>query len=102
MATYDKASAIIAQSFPAMAAANEIVGKIKPASDGEKPDGGKPQPSIQEHPEFKGLQKKLEEIEEKEGRKLGGRARKRLKEDLVHELLLMSTTEDDLRCYTRG
>lgn len=33
------------------------------------------------------LQKKLEEIEEKEGRKLGGRARKRLKEDLVHELL---------------
>ena len=33
------------------------------------------------------LQKKLVEIEEKEGRKLGGRARKRLKEDLVHELL---------------
>ena len=33
------------------------------------------------------LQKKLEEIEGKEGRKLGGRARKRLKEDLVHELL---------------
>lgn len=33
------------------------------------------------------LQKKLAEIEEKEGRKLGGRARKRLKEDLVHELL---------------
>ncbi|MFZ5637865.1 MAG: recombination-associated protein RdgC [Pseudomonadota bacterium] len=33
------------------------------------------------------LQKKLQEIEDKEGRKLGGRARKRLKEDLVHELL---------------
>jgi recombination associated protein RdgC len=33
------------------------------------------------------LQKKLAEIEEKEGRHLGGRARKRLKEDLVHELL---------------
>lgn len=33
------------------------------------------------------LQKKLAEIEEKEGRRLGGRARKRLKEDLVHELL---------------
>jgi recombination associated protein RdgC len=33
------------------------------------------------------LQKKLADIEEKEGRKLGGRARKRLKEDLVHELL---------------
>jgi recombination associated protein RdgC len=33
------------------------------------------------------LQKKLAEIEEQEGRKLGGRARKRLKEDLVHELL---------------
>jgi recombination associated protein RdgC len=33
------------------------------------------------------LQKKLVEIEDKEGRKLGGRARKRLKEDLVHELL---------------
>jgi recombination associated protein RdgC len=33
------------------------------------------------------LQKKLIEIEDKEGRKLGGRARKRLKEDLVHELL---------------
>jgi len=33
------------------------------------------------------LGKKLAEIEEKEGRKLGGRARKRLKEDLVAELL---------------
>ncbi|TXH77309.1 MAG: recombination-associated protein RdgC [Lysobacteraceae bacterium] len=33
------------------------------------------------------LQKKLAELEDKEGRKLGGRARKRLKEDLVHELL---------------
>jgi len=33
------------------------------------------------------LQKKLVEIEEKEGRKLGGRARKRLKDDLIHELL---------------
>ena len=33
------------------------------------------------------LQKKLTAIEEQEGRKLGGRARKRLKEDLVHELL---------------
>ena len=33
------------------------------------------------------LQRKLEEVERKEGRKPGGRARKRLKEDLVHELL---------------
>jgi recombination associated protein RdgC len=33
------------------------------------------------------LQKKLAEMEQKEGRKPGGRARKRLKEDLVHELL---------------
>ena len=33
------------------------------------------------------LQKKLAELEEKEGRRLGSRARKRLKEDLVHELL---------------
>lgn len=33
------------------------------------------------------LQKKLKEVEDKEGRKLGGKARKRLKEDLVHELL---------------
>ena len=33
------------------------------------------------------LARKLEEIERKEGRKPGGRARKRLKEDLVHELL---------------
>ena len=33
------------------------------------------------------LPKKLAEIEEKEGRKPGGRTRKRLKEDLVHELL---------------
>jgi recombination associated protein RdgC len=33
------------------------------------------------------LAKKLEEIERKEGRKPGGRTRKRLKEDLVHELL---------------
>ncbi len=33
------------------------------------------------------LQKKLAAIEEKEGRKLGGRARKRLKDELVHELL---------------
>lgn len=33
------------------------------------------------------LAKKLADIEEKEGRKLGGRARKQLKEDLVHELL---------------
>lgn len=33
------------------------------------------------------LGKKLAAIEEKEGRKLGGRARKQLKEDLVHELL---------------
>ena len=33
------------------------------------------------------LAKKLADIEEKEGRKPGGRARKRLKEDLVHELL---------------
>ena len=33
------------------------------------------------------LGKKLADIEEKEGRKLGGRARKRLKEDLVADLL---------------
>jgi recombination associated protein RdgC len=33
------------------------------------------------------LGKKLAQIEEKEGRKLGGRARKQMKEDLVHELL---------------
>lgn len=33
------------------------------------------------------LAKKLAEIEEKEGRKPGGRTRKRIKEDLVHELL---------------
>jgi recombination associated protein RdgC len=33
------------------------------------------------------LQKKLADVEEKEGRRLGGRARKRLKDDLIHELL---------------
>jgi recombination associated protein RdgC len=33
------------------------------------------------------LQKKLAEIEAKDARKLGGKARRRLKEDLVHELL---------------
>lgn len=33
------------------------------------------------------LGKKIAEYENKEGRKLGGKARKRLKEDLVHELL---------------
>lgn len=33
------------------------------------------------------LAKKLAEMEEREGRKPGGRARKRMKEDLVHELL---------------
>ena len=33
------------------------------------------------------LARKVAEIEEKEGRKLGGRARKRLKDDLLHELL---------------
>jgi recombination associated protein RdgC len=33
------------------------------------------------------LQKKLAEMEQKEGRRPGGRTRKRLKEDLVHELL---------------
>jgi len=33
------------------------------------------------------VNKKIAAIEEKEGRKLGGRARKRLKEDTVHELL---------------
>ncbi len=33
------------------------------------------------------LQKKLADLEEKEGRKAGSRTRKRLKEDLVHELL---------------
>lgn len=35
----------------------------------------------------KALADKLAEIEAKEGRQLGGRARKRLKEDLVHEML---------------
>ena len=33
------------------------------------------------------LGKKIAELEARDGRKLGGRARKRLKEDLVHELL---------------
>ena len=33
------------------------------------------------------LQKRLSDLEQKEGRRPGGRARKRLKEDLVHELL---------------
>jgi len=33
------------------------------------------------------LEQKLEEIEEKEGRRPGGRERKRLKEDLLHEML---------------
>ena len=33
------------------------------------------------------LAKKLEDMEEREGRKPGGRARKQMKEDLVHELL---------------
>ena len=33
------------------------------------------------------LQKKLQELEAKEGRKPGGRTRKRIKEDLMHELL---------------
>ncbi len=33
------------------------------------------------------LQKKLAELEQREGRRPGGRTRKRLKEDLVHELL---------------
>ncbi|MHC9083620.1 recombination-associated protein RdgC [Luteimonas sp. RIT-PG2_3] len=33
------------------------------------------------------LQRKLSEMEQKEGRRPGGRMRKRLKEDLVHELL---------------
>src|SRR5690606_6520531 len=33
------------------------------------------------------LAQKVAEIEEKEGRKLGGKARKRLKDDLLHELL---------------
>lgn len=33
------------------------------------------------------LSKRLAELEQREGRRLGGRARKRLKEDLVHELL---------------
>ena len=33
------------------------------------------------------LGKRIAKLEEKEGRKLGGRARKRLKEDLLHELL---------------
>ena len=33
------------------------------------------------------LQKRLDDLEQKEGRRPGGRTRKRLKEDLVHELL---------------
>ncbi len=33
------------------------------------------------------LAKKLADLEDKEGRKLGGRARRQMKEDLVHELL---------------
>jgi len=33
------------------------------------------------------LAKKLAEIEAKEGRKLGGKARKQLKDDLIHEML---------------
>ncbi|MBP8742140.1 MAG: recombination-associated protein RdgC, partial [Pseudoxanthomonas sp.] len=33
------------------------------------------------------LAQKVAELEEREGRKLGGRARKRLKDDLLHELL---------------
>jgi recombination associated protein RdgC len=33
------------------------------------------------------LQKKISAIEEQEGRKVGGRTRKRIKEDLIHELL---------------
>ena len=33
------------------------------------------------------LAQKIEELEEKEGRKPGGRERKRLKEDLLHEML---------------
>ena len=33
------------------------------------------------------LERKLEEIEEKEGRRPGGRERKRMKDDLLHELL---------------
>ena len=33
------------------------------------------------------VQRKLAQVEQREGRKLGGRARKRLKEDVVHELL---------------
>lgn len=33
------------------------------------------------------LQKRLEEIERTEGRRLGGRARKRIKEDLIHDML---------------
>lgn len=33
------------------------------------------------------LRKRLAELEQREGRRLGGRARKRLKEDLIHDLL---------------
>jgi recombination associated protein RdgC len=33
------------------------------------------------------LERKVAEVEEKEGRRLGGKARKRLKDDLIHELL---------------
>lgn len=39
------------------------------------------------------LGKKIAEFEEREGRKLGGKARKRLKEDLVHELLPRAFTK---------
>lgn len=33
------------------------------------------------------LHKKMADIEEREGRKIGGRARKRIKDDLIHEML---------------
>ncbi|MCD9088843.1 recombination-associated protein RdgC, partial [Stenotrophomonas sp. SY1] len=39
------------------------------------------------------LARKLEEIEESEGRKPGGRERKRLKDDLLHELLPRALTQ---------
>lgn len=38
------------------------------------------------------LARKLAEIEQKEGRKVGGRARKRIKDDLLHELLPRALT----------
>ena len=52
------------------------------------------------------LARKLEEIEEKEGRKPGGRERKRMKDDLLHELMprafVKSSRTDALIDLTHG